>query len=170
MVMDSSYEGVRFRPVTWIYLYHEGYRAIRYDNVVEVDNPAGTLTNPRIIGSDEFPFVHDGNTRDVVCMEFDRYEVTPDPVHSGPEFVYELSMKTPGRVAITVTDVKGEGIDNDVHLLSSLARLDIALMATDCIASADQTISRELDKGLYYIVVDSKTDMPGEYTLTIDLE
>jgi hypothetical protein len=168
MVMDSSIEGVRFRQLTWDYLASEGYKAIRYDNITERTNPLGTIVNPIAIDSDEFPFTHDGNTRDVISMEFDRYSAEPTVLQVGPEVVYTLQMRSPGTVTLIVTDIKHEGIDNDIHLLGSLQRNDVVMMATDCIERADIAITRELDAGPYFVIIDSSSDAPGEYRLIID--
>lgn len=168
MVMDSSFPGVRFRRLTWSHLASEGYRAIRYVNIREVGNPPGTIAKPLKIQSDRFPFIHEGNTRDVVGMEFDRYSASPAISQVGPEVMYELLMRCPGTVTMTVTDVPHEGINNDIHLLGSLERSDAEMMAVDCIERADNTITRELDNGFYYIIIDSSMDLPGEYTLSVD--
>jgi hypothetical protein len=168
MVMDSSMPGVRFRRLTWEYLDSEGYRAIRYINIEETSNPRGTIENPFLIESDDLPFIHEWNTRDVVGMEFDRYSAAPLIGHIGPEVVYSLRMDESAVVSMTVTDIKHEGINNDIHLLGSLDRND-EQMAVDCIERADNTITRELDGGIYYIIIDCNNDLPGEYTLTVDL-
>lgn len=168
VVMDSSYPGVRFRKLTWAYLSAGGYAAIRYRNIREVENPAGTISNPITVRSDQFPYSHEGNTRDVVSMEFDRYMVAGTTSQVGPEVVYRLEVTTPGTVWISVTDVEYEAIDNDIHLLQSLARNDLSLTATDCVTGGDNAIEAELQAGVYYVVIDSSADLPGEYTLMMD--
>jgi hypothetical protein len=167
MIMDSSYPGVRFRQVPWNQLASEGYTAIRYKNIEEVVRSSGTSENPITIDSDDFPFIHEGNTRDVVSMEFDKYSVAPIFSQVGPEVVYRLQMNLSASVSITVTNLKFEGINNDIHLLASLQRDDVEMMATDCIARADNTLQADLNIGSYYIIIDSSSDLPGEYTLTV---
>ncbi len=167
MVMDSSIEGVHFRQLTWDYLASQGYKPIRYDNITETTNPVGTIVNPIVIDSDALPFTHDGNTRDVVSMEFDRYSAAATLLQVGPEAVYELQMKSSGTVTMIVTDIKHEGIDHDIHLLGSLDRMDDIMMAANCIERADNLITRELDQGTYFVIIDSSTDAPGEYRLMI---
>ncbi|UCG52124.1 MAG: hypothetical protein JSW58_00800 [Candidatus Latescibacterota bacterium] len=169
-IMDSSFEGVRFRQLTWAYLASEGYKAIRYNNIKEVSNPRGTLTNPIAVNSDEFPFIHEGNTRDLVSIEIDRYSAAPTIVQAGPEVVYQLEIKSPGTVTMMVSDVKYEGINNDLHLLGSLEWSVDVRMATDCIDRADNTLTKELEEGFYFILIDSPSDMPGEYTLVVDYD
>jgi hypothetical protein len=165
VVMDSSYPGVRFRKLTWGYLASEGYTAIRYRNIVETAAPPGTIANPIVVRSDTFPYQGRGNTRDVVSMEFDRYATAQAVSQVGPEVVYRLELTTPGTVVLSVTDVTHEGINNDIHLLRSLDRHDLSLTAMGCVAAADNVITTGLDAGVYYVVVDSSVDLPGEYTL-----
>jgi hypothetical protein len=168
-VMDSSYEGVRFRQMSFASLAMDGYVAIRYENILDDVDPPGTMTNPIVIDSDAFPYIHKGNTRNVVGMNFDSYADAPLVSQVGPDVVYELRMRSRGVISMIVTDIKFEGIDNDVHLLTSLTREDTGMIAVDGIESADNTITRELDEGVYYIVIDSSHDLPGEYTLFVDM-
>ncbi len=143
------------------------YTAIRYNNIRGEINPPGTTENPIIIDSDSFPYTNAGNTRDVVSMQFDRYSVAPEMNQQGPEVIYQLRLRLPGAVSIRVSDIKNEGIDNDIHLLSSLQWSD-RFEALDCIARGDHEIVANLDADTYYLVIDSGKDMPGEYTLTVD--
>jgi hypothetical protein len=169
MIIDSSGPGVRFHALSWEYLASQGYQAIRYRNILEDDTPSGTATHPVAIDSKDFPLSMDGNTRDVVSMEFDRYSLAPQISQTGPEVVYQLRLRAPGTVEMRCTDLKHEGIDNDLHLLSSTSRSN-ALTALDCIARDDHSIVRDLDAGQYFIVVDSGDNTPGEFTLTIELQ
>jgi len=168
-VMDSSYEGVRFRQLSFASLASDGYVAIRYDNILDDASPLGTIANPIEVDSDDFPFIHKGNTRNVVGLNFDSYSAAPLVSQVGPDVVYALRMRSRGTVSMIVTDIKYEGIDNDIHLLASLEREDVGMIATDCLESADNTITTMLDEGLYYIVIDSSHDLPGEYTLFVDM-
>jgi len=167
MIMDSSYEGVRFRQLNWDNLAYDGYQAIRYNNIKEVTNPLGTRTNPISIPADNSPYIDEGNTRDVVSMEFDSYSSAPEINEQGPEVIYQLQLNTTGTINIHITDLKNEGINNDIHLLSSL-NTDASRKAVDCIMSDDNSITQSIQPGIYYIVVDSNKDKPGEYTLTIN--
>ncbi len=169
-IIDSSIEGVRFREVSWEYLNDSGYKAIRYHNIEKDPDPPGTTVNPIPIDSDAFPFVHDGNTRDVVSMVIDRYSVDPGSIQTGPEVIYELRLKNAGAVTIIVSDIKDEGINNDIHLLGSLDVLDEVLLATNCLEKADNRMTKELLAGVYYIAIDSSSDTPGEFTLFVDFE
>jgi hypothetical protein len=166
VIIHSSKEGVGCEKMSWYYLWSEGYRPLRYNNIVDDERPRGTITNPIVIGSDSLPYNHDGNTRDVASMEFDRYSTALGVNEQGPETVYELRLKSPGVISIDVTDFKDEGIDNDVHLLSSLKR-GAAREALDCLVRGDREVTTQLDVGTYYIVVDSGEDLPGDYRLSV---
>lgn len=167
MIMDSSYEGVQFRNISWDYLAYYGYQAIRYNNIKEVTNPTGTKNNPISIPTDNFPFTHQGNTRDVVSLEFDSYSMAPETNEQGPEYIYQLQVDSTKTIMIHITEVKNETIDNDIHLLTTL-NTDASNKAVDCIARGDNSIEQILQPGIYYIIVDSNNDKPGEYTLTIN--
>ncbi|MBN2414273.1 hypothetical protein JXO52_00440 [bacterium] len=169
MIMDSSIEGVRFRALPWYFFSQNGYQAIRYNNIVEISDPAGTMTNPIMIPGDGLPYTHSGSTRDVVSMEFDRYSAALEMNEQGPEVVYRLHLPAAADLSATVTDIKEEGIDNDIFLLTSLDR-DGNRNAVDVIAGGDNTISATVAAGVYYLVVDSGADRPGEYVLTVHIK
>ncbi|MBN2071696.1 MAG: hypothetical protein JW814_09595 [Candidatus Krumholzibacteriota bacterium] len=169
MIIDSTSPGVRFRQLSWIWFASNGYVPIRYNNIVDDLNPAGTIINPEVIEYSELPVEIDGNTRNVVSMEFDYYSTAPAVREVGPEMIYELRLDRGSEVRIHVTEARSEGINNNLHLLSSLA-LDEGRMGVDCLASHDNTISRSLDSGTYYIIVDSGLDTPGEYILTVSAD
>ena len=61
-----------------------------------------------------------------------------------------------------------QGIDNDVHLLNSLKK-DSRNQAMDCLLRDDRQIKIHLDAGTYYVTVDSKKDVPGEYRLVVNI-
>jgi hypothetical protein len=168
MIIHSSTGGVRFEKSSWYYLWSKGYRPLRYNGIRDDENPQGTVSNPIVIDSDSLPYTHRGNTRDVVSMEFDRYSTALGINQPGPEAVYELRLESPTALSINVTDFKDEGIDNDVHVLSTLKR-GAAREALDCLVRGDREVTTQLDAGTYYIVVDSGVDLPGEYTLRVSL-
>jgi hypothetical protein len=168
-IMDSSSGGVSFRQLNWSFFSRNGYQALRYNNIKDENNPAGTKTNPIKIPTNSFPYTVLGNTRDVVSMEFDSYSTAPDINEQGPDVIYQLQVNISGTITINVTDIKHEGINNDVHLLKTLNK-DTIQKAVDCITRADNTISQNLEAGIYYIIIDSNDDTPGEYTLTVNFE
>ncbi len=169
MIIDSSYEGVRFRPVSWGALAAEGYTAIRYNNIVDDDDPPGTALNPIVLELDGRDVTVEGNTRDAVSLEYHRYPAQPVSWQPGPESIYEIVVEAPGRLTASITQDDGEGIDNDLHLLSSLDR-DSAGVALDCLAKDDNVIEAVLHSGRWYLVVDSGNNSPGEYALTVTFE
>jgi hypothetical protein len=166
MVIHASREGARFEEMSWGYLWLNGYIPIRYNNMLDDINTIGTIDRPILVDSDNLPYTHEGNTRDVVSMEFDRYSTSGSVNQPGPEVVYELRLRSPDVLLVEVTDFKDEGIDNDVYLLSSVRR-GVAREALDCVARGDRKIEARLDAGTYYVVVDSGEDLPGEYELLV---
>ncbi len=166
MIIDSSYEGVRFRPVSWYDLDSAGYTAIRYNNIVEDIYPSGTVSNPIRFLEVPHEISLEGNTRDVVSIRFHSYSIAPSVRQPGPEVVYEVVVKDDGIIEASITQFKHEGIDNDIHLLGSLV-VDDNGMALDCVAIGDDRIETGVGEGRWYLVIDSRNNSPGEYTLTV---
>lgn len=166
MIMDSRSSGVGFRKMSWRKLAENDYKAIRYNNINEINNPLGTIQNPIHIDSDNFPIKLSNNTRDFVSMEFDRYSINPNFNEQGPEVIYELQVKSKSDIDIILNEVNKESIDNNIYLLKSLKRNN-EYNAIDCIARGDVRISKVLDPGTYFIIIDSGKDKPGEYELII---
>ncbi|UCC73617.1 MAG: hypothetical protein JSV86_03375 [Gemmatimonadota bacterium] len=169
LIIDSSTEGVRFRPVPWSVLAADGYAAIRYNNIVEDNDPPGTASNPIVLEPGQLEMSVEGNTRDVVSLEFHRYSVEPAIGQPGPEVIYQITVNSRGTLTASITEFKTEGIDNDVHLLSSLER-DSQGMALGGVARGDNSIETFLESGTWYLVVDSSDNSPGGYTLTLAFE
>ena len=166
VIIDSSYEGVRMRAVTWMGLAGDGYVACRYNNIVEDDAPPGTIDDPIEIEPGAAAIVLEGNTRDAVSVAIAKYAIDPLLRMYGPENVYEVRIGGPGTLRASITQVTGEGIDNDLHLLSSL-ECDGAGTAQQCVARGDVSIEEHVEAGTWYLVVDSRAVSPGEYTLTV---
>ena len=78
-----------------------------------------------------------------------------------------MNIREAGTLDVTITQFKYEGIDNDIHLLSSLDRDDLG-MAVDCFARGDNRIEVAVSRGKCYLIVDGRNNSPGEYTLTVD--
>ena len=100
--------------------------------------------------------------RNVVGMEIDYYSTAPAVSQRGPEVIYELTLTASANLSVLINNLASEGIGNDIHLLASL-EIDERRMAADCIAAGDYSVTKELAPGIYYIVIDSGLDMPGEY-------
>ena len=166
MIIDSSYEGVRFRPVSWYELASARYTAIRYNNIVEDPDPSGTVSNPVLMPAVMHETSVEGNTRDVVSLAFHSYSIAPSVPQPGPEVVYEIVVRENGIIEASITQFKHEGIDNDIHLLGSLDWDDNG-MALDCAMRGDDHIEAAVGRGKWYLVIDSRNNSPGEYTLTV---
>jgi hypothetical protein len=166
MIVDARLAGVRFREAPRDWLARNGYQAIRYNNIVEVTDPPGTLTRPQPIDITGLPRTVRGNTRDVVSVAIDRYAAAPEVPQPGPEVVFSISLARAMTISFTLDDLKHEGIDHDLHLLRSLA-IDPERRAQDCLASHDRTLIAALEAGTYFLVVDSGADQPGEFTLQL---
>ncbi len=165
-VLHSTSPGVIFEAFPVSFLVQYGYKPIRYNNIGETDNPPGTVSNPVLLDVDKDLQTVEGNTRDVVSMEFDAYSGCPAGSQTGPEVIYRLEVKKAEKIEIGVTDFKDEGIDNDIFLLRSPGT-NKEHKALDCIAGDDRKIEWNAVPGTYWIVVDSGNDTPGEYTLTV---
>ncbi|MGD8699946.1 MAG: hypothetical protein PVJ43_11680, partial [Gemmatimonadales bacterium] len=107
-----------------------------------------------------------GNTRDAVSLEFHRYSPEPESSQSGPEVTYQVVVATRGMLTASLSEVGRDGIDNDLHLLSSLAR-DDAGTALDCVARDDSLIEIVIESGTWYLVVDSGDGSPGKFELRV---
>ena len=101
------------------------------------------------------------DTSDAQSDAFDTYP--PNTANeSGPEFVYTFTIDQPARVFAEVAAPEPEGVDIDVHLLSSLEPLTL-------IERDDKGVYAELQPGTYYVVLDSYADRVGEYTFDLTL-
>ncbi|MFC1513891.1 hypothetical protein ACFL5P_02665 [candidate division KSB1 bacterium] len=164
-VLHSTTPGVIFQAFDVSQLTRNGYKPIRYNNIGETENPPGTVSNPILLKTDKGKQTVEGNTRDVVSMEFDEYAGCSTGSQTGPEVLYRIEIKKAGKIEIGVTDFKDEGIDNDIFLLRSLDANE-KHKALDCIAGDDRKIEWNAVPGTYWIVVDSGNDTPGEYSLS----
>lgn len=166
MVFDSAIRGVSFRSIPWSYLNSKNTIPIKFNYVTENDNEQGTIANPFMIDFTDGQFTHAGNTRNVVSMEFDTYSITPENNETGPECIYQLNINSNVSLNISIIDIKDEGIDNNIYLLTSLDAENYT--TNNCIAWGDNNINIQLSEGTYFIVVDSGNNLPGEYVLTIE--
>ena len=165
MIIDSSFHGVRFRPVSYYELESDRYVPIRYNNIVEDIDSSGTISNPIILQAGLHDVSVEGNTRDVVSLNFHSYSIAPSVSLKGPEVIYAIVVKEDGIIEASINGSRHEGIDNDIHLLESQERDDQG-MAFGCIARGDREIRAAVGKGILYIVIDSRNTSPGEYSLT----
>ncbi len=166
MIIDSSSPGVRMRPVSWYVFDNDNYTAIRYNNIVDDPDPDGTTSNPIELPIGKHIVSVDGNTRDVVSLEFHGYSIAPSVREPGPEIIYMFDIQEKGFLEASITQFKDEGIDNDIHLMKTLER-DAQGMALGCLARGDDSVEAALTIGKYYLIVDGRNNSPGEFTLTV---
>ena len=135
-----------------------GYVPRRYDGIEgsTAGDPAGTVTNPIVIGS--FPFTDSRDTSDSASDAYDGCGAAPTTDESGPEFIYEATFTQPGSLTVTVED--GPGVDIDVHLLTSGN-------TGDCVVRNDLAFTYGVDCGAYLIIADTYVSYEGPYTLTV---
>ncbi|NOZ87768.1 MAG: hypothetical protein GXP49_16210 [Deltaproteobacteria bacterium] len=123
----------------------------------------GSFCNPIVIS--QFPFEHSWDTSRSGLSENDIYSCAPDLDESGPEVVYMIDAGQTGVLTVRVQDSPENGVDVDIHLLSSPN-------PGDCITRANSEFTTWLDIGeKYFLVVDTyvKDGVPqaGPYTLTV---
>jgi len=140
----------------------DGYTPRRYDDITgtTVGDPPGTTTNPIAVGS--FPFSDQRDTTVAVSDVLDGCGAAPNTSESGPEYIYEVNVTSPGQLTVSVQD--DAGVDIDVHLYTSMN-------TGDCVARNDASFTHPVDCGTYYVVADTfkgASEYPGPYTLTID--
>lgn len=124
----------------------------------------GTWDDPIPVAT--WPFVHHGDTTLAPAI-VDAYGCAPATDESGGEVVYALDLDAPARLTVTVSDLAGDGVDVDVHLLS-------APDAAACLARSNVSLTATVPAGPAWVVVDTWADagvpLPGPYTLSIDRE
>jgi len=141
--------------------YVSSYTPRRYTKITgsTASNPLGTLQNPIIINT--FPYSNNRDTSSSPSDVLDGCAKDPTKDESGPEFVYQVTFKTPGDLTVSISD--GAGVDIDPHLYS-------AKNTNNCVARHDATFTYAVDCGTYYIVADtfrsSGVDHAGPYKLT----
>ncbi|MAA80655.1 MAG: hypothetical protein CL916_15470 [Deltaproteobacteria bacterium] len=123
--------------------------------------PDGSHECPWEITSNSF--VSQRTTEGIQTSEFDEYNCSTAD-ESGPEVVYLFTTDSQGEIEISVEC--DEPIDVDVHLLD-------ADDANACLERAHRSLSRDIEPGRYFIVVDSWVDgdgvvRSGDYTLRVD--
>jgi hypothetical protein len=128
--------------------------------------PSGSFCSPIVVGP--MPFVHGGDTTDAPAS-IGSYGCAPDTSEAGGEVIYRVDLVRAGTLSAAITEVSGDGVDVDVHLLSGTDP------ASDCVARDHIGVEERLDPGSYWVVVDTWTGSSGRpasgpYTLTVDFE
>ena len=127
--------------------------------------PQGSVTKPFVVTT--FPFSHSGDTAWGVSDAFDSYGCAPGIDESGPEVIYEVHVPFGGVLQASVSDLPGDSVDVDVHLLS-------ALDPSACLARANASLSHAVAPGIYYVIADTwvskgGAELAGPYTLSLSL-
>ncbi len=139
-----------------------GYTPRRFSGITgtSVGNPEGTPSNPIVIGS--FPYTDSRNTAQSKSDVLDGCGASPTKNESGPEYIYQVTLPTPGTLTMAVQD--DSNADIDIHLYTSMN-------TSDCVARHDSALSTPVDCGTYYVVADTfkgSVEYPGAFTLTVD--
>ncbi|GMV38672.1 MAG: hypothetical protein AMXMBFR64_03880 [Myxococcales bacterium] len=127
--------------------------------------PVGSWDNP--IPATTWPFVHSGDTTLAPSALVSSYGCAPAIDESGGEVVYALQILQPSRLTVTVSDLPGDDVDVDVHVLANAD-------PSSCIARADKSLVATVPAGEVLVVVDTwagdGVSHPGPYTLVVKLE
>ena len=101
------------------------------------------------------------DTSQSTSSEFDDYPPFTQN-ESGPEYIYGFTVDEPVRMTAEILRPEPSGVDVDIHLLSSLAPLEV-------IGRGDGGVYAHLDPGTYYLVLDtySGAALAGWYTLGV---
>ncbi len=143
--------------------YVNGYIPRRFSGITgtTAGNPVGTTFNPIAVST--FPYNDSRNTQTSLSSVYDGCNAAAATPEKGPEFVYKLTVTTPGTLTATIQD--DAATDVDVYLLEHLN-------TTACKARGDTTISQNVGCGTYYLVVDSygaNASKAGPYTLNVNI-
>ena len=121
----------------------------------------GSKAKPIVIN--QFPFHENRDTTDGFSY-FNYYggECNINKKEYGSEFVYELNIAKKGTLSVTLSNP-----DLDIHILDELKE-------SNCLAQKGSSLSKVLEKGKYYLVVDSRVehfvDKKGVYDLRVEFE
>lgn len=125
----------------------------------------GTVQHPFLIPvpGEHALFIDGRDTREAPSDVFDRYP--PNTLdESGPEFVYHFCLSHPARFAADIVAPEPDGVDVDLHLLSSLDPLVL-------LDRGNFGVYAELEPGRYFLILDtyvsSGAPRPGPYRLNV---
>ena len=146
------------------------------EDVVEIapDVPVGppeegTPEYPYIV--DYFPYVQDEDTTTTPVQELNLYNCADWLYEEGPEVYYEVHVPVTGTLTVEVGEA--DGVDVDIHLLTSLTNDDG--FAVDCLGRANTRLTQaDLAPGVYWVVIDSYSEngasWPGAYRVAFELD
>lgn len=126
---------------------------------------AGTVEDPILIGCNplHLPFTY-SDTRDTSQASSDHFDSYPpnELDESGPEYIYIFSVDREVRVNAFFGSAEPDGVDVDLHLLSSLDPLVL-------IDRGHTSTGATLQAGTYFLILDTyvedQVEFPGPYDL-----
>lgn len=133
----------------------------------------GTVEDPIPLGGDApgaltlpWVFRDQRDTHEAVSDAFDHYPGHENLDHSGPEYVYELTIAEPGRLAATIDFAEPADTDIDLHLLSDTGPVTL-------VTRGDKSLYAILEPGTYWLVADTYVDggveKLGPYNLWVSI-
>ncbi len=122
-------------------------------DVIEV--PLGTPLDPIAITA--FPFVVDSDSRLAPSDILDRYDCASAD-ESGPEIVYEFELTEAAEFVAEV--LESDDVDVDLHILESPPP-SARSVSVPCLTRANTRLSTDLERGTYWLVVDTYVNASG---------
>jgi len=144
------------------------------DTTCEVkDGTAGCYSKPDdddVITITTFPYNDTRNTEDSERRKFNPTSGVCKPSsgsEAGAEYVYKVTIESNGTLTANITDEKsGDQIDIDIHLLKEGTEQE------HCIARDNKKVSKSVEPGTYYLILDTYTssddEKAGEYDLKVE--
>lgn len=128
----------------------------------------GTPEHPFLIpGDPSLPdYRHARDTSEALSDRFDVYPGHENLDESGPEYVYMTRLEVPVQLDAWIAFPEPDGVDVDVHLLSSLEPLSV-------LSRGHYEAGALLDPGVYYLTLDTFVsagdELAGPYDLSVRL-
>lgn len=104
-----------------------------------------------------FPFSEQRDTSSQGTSAVGSYDCSPDTNEGGPEILYRVTVPSDGFLSVAAYD--GDGVDIDVHILTSLD--PNAPQGTSCVARGDHHASADVTAGEAWIVADTWVNGSG---------
>lgn len=109
---------------------------------------------------DAFPFGEDRDTSKSPLSSLDGYSCSPGTDESGPEIVYQVAVPADGFLSAAVEEA--DGVDVDVHILSSLS-------AASCLDRGNDHARADVTAGTWFVVVDSYAGSANAGAFHVDI-
>jgi hypothetical protein len=127
------------------------------DPLLPVEDPDAALELP-------FLYIDERDTSEATSDSLDSYPGFAELDESGPEYVYRFRLDRPARLSATIAFAEPDGVDVDLHLLSSLEPVEL-------VRRGNTALYALLEPGTYWLVADtfvaSGTPRPGPYRLDL---